>query len=477
MKSNLISVISKSLCSFFFICVVSPLFGQDDNDSLDSFIEEVNEIKVSPFLEYFQPLSSSEAQENFNRINTNGAIFNYRLVPNNRPINDSRVSDPHQMLTHAAIDTINQIIKMTESNTGFQMTVVCLNSIGETNPNMFGTELFNDWGVGEKGKDNGFLMLVINDIHRVEFINGYGTETVLSDLQGEDIRQNEMIPHFKNNDYVTGVIRGVQGVSDVFHGVPRDYFTEPSSYSSEPYDYPDSDYSYESTPWYKSYFFTAYIRICIIISIIYIVVLLISFLIKDLHKRYHTLKVFTVLIVPILFPVPFVILLFFNKKLMERWRNTERFSEVNGTYMIKLDEQSDDQHLKKGQIKEETIKSIDYDVWITEDDSDVLILAYKRWFSKYRKCPSCKFKTYFKEYDRVISAATYSSSGTGERKYSCKNCGHSKITTYTIPQKTRSSSSSSGGGYSSGGSSYSSGGGGSSYGGGSSGGGGGGSSW
>lgn len=474
MKSSLISAIYKS-CSLLLLILLfwGPAFGQDEIDSLDP-IEEINEIKVSPFSEYFQPLSSSEANDNYNRINTNGVISDYKNVVNNRPINDSRVSDPHQMLTQAAIDTINQIIKNTESQTGFQMTVVCLNSIGDNNPNMFGTDLFNHWGVGEQGKDNGFLMLVINDVHRVEFINGYGTETVLSDLQGEDIRQNEMIPHFKNNDYVTGVIRGVQGVSDVFYGVPRDYFTEPADYSSNSYDYPEYESKYERKPWYKRGFMVFYFKICIALSIIYLIVLLLCFLIKDLHKRYHTLKVFTVLIVPILFPIPFVILLFFNKKLMERWRNTERFSEATGTYMIKLDEQSDDKHLKQGQIKEETIKSIDYDVWVTEDDSEVLILAYKKWFSKYRKCPKCKFKTYYKEYDRVISAATYSSSGTGERKYSCKNCGHSKITTYTIPQKTRSSSSSSGG-YSSGGG-YS-GGGGSSFGGGSSGGGGGGSSW
>ena len=101
---------------------------------------------------------------------------------------------------------------------------------------------------------------------------------------------------------------------------------------------------------------------------------------------------------------------------------------------------------------------------------------------KYRKCPKCKRITYTKDYDRVITSATYSSSGTGERKYSCKNCNHVKITRYTIPRKTKSSSGGggySGGGYS-GGSSYSSSSsssGGSSWGGGSSGGGGGGSSW
>jgi uncharacterized protein len=138
--------------------------------------------------------------------------------------------------------------------------------------------------------------------------------------------------------------------------------------------------------------------------------------------------------------------------------------------MRKLDENIDDQYLQKGQITEEQVKSIDYDVWISDEPGDILILAYKRWFSSYSSCPKCNYKTYYKEYDRIIRSATYSSSGEGERKYVCRHCKHSKITRYTIPRKTKSSSSSS----SSRSGSF---GGSSSFGGGRSGGGGAGSSW
>ena len=160
---------------------------------------------------------------------------------------------------------------------------------------------------------------------------------------------------------------------------------------------------------------------------------------------------------------------------MKRWRNTTRFSTRTGEEMHKLDDHGEDKHLNKGQLTEEKVKSIDYDVWVTFSGSEILILKYKKWFSKYNKCPKCSYKTYFKLYDKTITPATYDSSGTGERCYKCENCGHSKTERYTIPRKTRSSSSGSsggGGGYSS---SYSSGG--SSYGGGSSRGGGSGSRW
>lgn len=468
-------------------------FGQDTSNTIseDSLLDanvqkwaNSDQHENKPFPVLFEGISKSAIEENYNAIQTSRSIGDYRIVPDPRTgkVNYSQVSDPHTMLSDWAIDTLDAIMKKVEDETSYQMAVVCLNSIDGQNPNQFGTDLFNYWGIGEAGKDNGFLMLVINDVHRVEFINGRGTEVILTDLQGEDIRQHEMIPHFRQNDYVTGIIRGVQAVANVFYGSPIDYSTQHDPYANEinyeddyDLDFTNSyDRNYSNSFW-DNKFIRIYGSISLGLGVISFFFLLIALFIKDLHKRYHLMKFFTLLIFPILFPIPFLALYFLYRWLMNRWRDTERFSELTGTFMIKLDEQSDDQYLKKGQITEEVIKSIDYDVWITDDKSDILILAYKRWISKYRKCPSCKHKTYFKEYDRTISAATYTSSGVGERKYSCKNCGHSKVSRYTIPKKTRSNTSSSSSGYSSG-SSYSSSGG-SSWGGGSSGGGGGGSSW
>jgi uncharacterized protein len=159
---------------------------------------------------------------------------------------------------------------------------------------------------------------------------------------------------------------------------------------------------------------------------------------------------------------------------LEKWRNQVRFSKKTGLEMRKLSETDDDKYLEKGQVTEEQVKSVDYDVWITDEPDDIEILSYKTWFSKYSSCSACGYRTWYLVYDKTISAATYSSSGSGERKKACAHCKHQDITRYTIPQLQRSSSSggssySSGGGYS--------GGGGGSWGGGSSGGGGSSSSW
>lgn len=196
-----------------------------------------------------------------------------------------------------------------------------------------------------------------------------------------------------------------------------------------------------------------------------------TLLIKDPYRKFHTLKIFKLDVFSYIFPFPMYVVDLLVENLLENWRNRVRFSKKTGLEMHKLDEEKDNKYLEKGQVAEEKVKSVDYDVWVSGEPEDVLILRYTTWFSKYSTCSRCKYKTWYLVYDRTISAATYSSSGTGEKKKACAHCGHQSISRYTIPKLNPPSSSSSSGGYSS---SSSSGG---SWGGGSFGGGGSSSSW
>ena len=438
--------------------------------------EDIEE-RISAYEEknYFEALSSSEANENFDAIITTSTYTNQSTVPNEREITGGHVTNPDKILNAFAVDTINALLDQLESSKGYQVAVVCLNSIGENDPHSWGTDLFNLWGIGQKETDNGLLMLLVHDQHAIEFITGRGTEGILTDVDCYNIQQEEMVPHFKNNDYVTGMIRGTQAVCDFFYGSPPIY--SPGNIDETDYGASNYDEAYdteEEMTVFQSGFFSVYMIIAAVMTAAWILMLILAFAQRNLYKRYFMMKFFSLTIWIFVFPIPFLLLYFVTKRLMDGWRNTERFSEKTGEVMHKLGDHEEDKHLQKGQISEEKVKSVDYDVWITIGATDVLILSYAKWFTKFNKCISCKFKTYFKVHDRTISAATYTSSGTGERYYRCENCGHHKTERYTIPRKTRSSSSSSsGGGWSSGGG----GGGGSSYGGGSSRGGGAGSRW
>ncbi|HLP13857.1 MAG TPA: TPM domain-containing protein [Flavobacteriales bacterium] len=177
----------------------------------------------------------------------------------------------------------------------------------------------------------------------------------------------------------------------------------------------------------------------------------------------------------VFFPIPFVFYLFWYYRKCNELRKADRpckgcSNQMRYTENV-IDEKSDDAFLEKGQLLEEQLASRDWDVWKCKSCQHTQVLGYKAYYTSYNTCPKCSRITEVYQGSETITPATYESSGTGKRKYSCKNCGNYREETYTIPKKTRSSSGGSGGG------SYGGGGGGSSWGGGRSGGGGGGGSW
>jgi uncharacterized protein len=205
-----------------------------------------------------------------------------------------------------------------------------------------------------------------------------------------------------------------------------------------------------------------------IFTIITLITLIIAQFVDDPYRKYKLLVISSFDIWMYIFPIPFIGLGILIDKLKQRYRYAPRKDPKTGKELFKLSENEEDEFLKSGQLTEERINSIHYDVWTSEDKKEILVLSYPIYFTKYSRCPKCSTKAYYLVFNRTITSATTYSSGVGEKKYECKHCMHVHQYTYVIPKIQNSSSSSSSGGSS---------GGGGSFGGGSSGGGGGGSSW
>jgi len=74
------------------------------------------------------------------------------------------------------------------------------------------------WGIGQKGKDNGALLLVSRDDRKVRIEVGYGLEGRLTDLLAGRIIDYDIIPRFKSGDYDGGVTAGVVGMIEAVRG-------------------------------------------------------------------------------------------------------------------------------------------------------------------------------------------------------------------------------------------------------------------
>ena len=155
-----------------------------------------------------------------------------------------------------------------------------------------------------------------------------------------------------------------------------------------------------------------------------------------------------------------------------RWRRLHpRDCPVCRLRMHRLSEAQDDAGLNTGQRLEETLHSVDYDVWRCPA-GHTLVLPYRARFSPYRECRICHVRAEHTT-RRIIRQPTYTSTGLAEDTVACKACGATRTAQVTLPRRTAAAAGSSGGGSGGGG-----GGGGGGFGGsGSTSGGGGGSSY
>lgn len=142
-------------------------------------------------------------------------------VPNTRlKGNEIHVSDPDGYLSDSIEMTINTALCAIRDTA--DVFVVTLTSIGEAEPKHFATELFNHWGIGDAGKDNGVLLLFVEDQHALEFETGYGAEATLTDAKCERIFTRTIVPYFRAGDYEGGLCAGVTEIVSVYGGTIPD---------------------------------------------------------------------------------------------------------------------------------------------------------------------------------------------------------------------------------------------------------------
>lgn len=151
-----------------------------------------------------------------------GKEYNVEDVPNVQ-LADSRqrVSDPENLLSPAARDSINLMLARLKTTTGIEVGVVMLPSIGEADVTDFGNRLYRAWGIGSKKTNAGMLILYVEDIHRVRFENGYGLEGVMTDAMSKRIQVNYMVPRFREGDRDGGMTAGVKTVTQVLDGTMK----------------------------------------------------------------------------------------------------------------------------------------------------------------------------------------------------------------------------------------------------------------
>lgn len=134
-----------------------------------------------------------------------------------------RVVDEAGILDAATEQSLTDKLAAVEAKSGDQIVVVTLRSLQDTSIEDYGYQLGRAWGIGEKEKSNGALLIVAPNERKVRMEVGYGLEGALTDAVTQLIIVNAILPRFRAGDFAGGISRGVDDMIQVVSGDAEDF--------------------------------------------------------------------------------------------------------------------------------------------------------------------------------------------------------------------------------------------------------------
>jgi uncharacterized protein len=168
-------------------------------------------------------------------------LLTYAYTSPGRP--QGFVNDFAHVMGETEIQNIESKLTALKQSTGIEMAVVTVSSLGDETVETYAVKLFEEWGIGERGKDTGLLLLVAPIDRAVRIEVGYGMEGAVTDIQSGNIIREVMIPAFKENKFGEGISEGVDALIAVIQKSP-----EGKKYSETPTESPSSRSNFNFAP-------------------------------------------------------------------------------------------------------------------------------------------------------------------------------------------------------------------------------------
>jgi uncharacterized protein len=134
------------------------------------------------------------------------------------PALSGRIVDEAKLLSAATRQSLDDRLAQHEKATGQQVVVAVVSSLQGVPIEDYGYQLGRTWGIGQKGKDNGAILLVAPNEHAVRIEVGYGLEGTLTDATSRSIIERDILPAFRKGDMERGVVDGTDAMLTVLGG-------------------------------------------------------------------------------------------------------------------------------------------------------------------------------------------------------------------------------------------------------------------
>lgn len=144
--------------------------------------------------------------------------FSTAFAAPNYPELQGRITDNAQLLTAADRAQIEAELKALEEKSTDQIAVVTVPSLDGYPIEDYGVGLARKWGIGQKDKDNGVLLIVAPNERKVRIEVGRRLEPQMTDTMASVIIQNAILPKFRRGDFSGGIRDGVSDIKAVLLG-------------------------------------------------------------------------------------------------------------------------------------------------------------------------------------------------------------------------------------------------------------------
>lgn len=134
------------------------------------------------------------------------------------PYLSGRVVDEANVLSNETAQQLESILKAHEDSTTNQIVVLVIPSLNGEILEEYSLKVAETWAIGQKGTDNGVLLLIAIEDRKMRIEVGYGLEGDLTDALASRIIRNEIAPNFRQGDYDQGITAGVNGIINAISG-------------------------------------------------------------------------------------------------------------------------------------------------------------------------------------------------------------------------------------------------------------------
>jgi len=148
----------------------------------------------------------------------NNTAFAKLEVPAAPPL-ERPIIDQTESLANEDIDRIAQLINAERQKKSFQIGVLMIPTLGSDDSlEEYSLKVARQWGIGDKKKSNGVLLLIAKNDRKMRIEVGNGIEGSLTDARASQIIRNTIAPKFRSGDYAGGVEAGVKRIIDAAEG-------------------------------------------------------------------------------------------------------------------------------------------------------------------------------------------------------------------------------------------------------------------